>query len=124
MDIDRPTNQIDIRQGGISDFDDILAETFASDQVSDELQGLIDETFSSNPVTMRIDNKKTTCKKDLEMCCKKKPARSPTTPRPPNGPNPPIITTTPPPPRPQKCGIHNSNGTGVTASFPSDGQAR
>ena len=122
MDIDRPTNQIDIRQGGISEFDDILAETFASDQVSDELQALLVETFSSNPVTMRIDNKKTTCKKDIEMCCKKKRVRSPTTPRP---PNPPIITTPPPPPpRPQKCGIHNSNGTGVTASFPSDGQAR
>ena len=121
MDIDRPTNQIDIRQGGFSDLDDLLAETFSSDQVSDELQGLIDETFSSNPVTMRIDNKKTTCKKDIEVCCKKKRARSPTTPRP---PNPPIITTPPPPPRPQKCGIHNSKGLGVTASFPSDGQAR
>ena len=123
MDIDRPTNQIDIRQGGISDFDDILAETFASDQVSDELQGLIDETFSSNPVTMRIDNKKTTCKKDIEVCCKKKCVSPPPPPIPPKDPKPPIITT-PPLPRPQECGIHNSEGLGVTASFPSDGQAR
>ena len=123
MDIDRPTNQIDIRQGGISEFDDILAETFASDQVSDELQGLIDETFSSNPVTMRIDNKKTTCKKDIEVCCRKKCVSPPPTPIPPKDPKPPIIKA-PPPPRPQECGIHNSEGLGVTASFPSDGQAR
>ena len=103
--------------------DDIIAEAFESDQVSEELQGLMEETFGSNPVTMRIDNKKTTCKKDIEVCCKKKCVSPPPPPIPPKDPKPPIITTSPLP-RPQECGIHNSEGLGVTASFPSDGQAR
>ena len=96
------TNNIIIRQGGVPD--------------------LLEEIFEGNSVHIEIDNRKTTCKKDIEVCCKKKPARTPPTPstRPPVNPVPP--TTKPPPP--QKCGIHNSKGLEVTASFPSDGQAR
>ena len=84
-------NKFDIRQGGFSD--------------------LFEEIFEGNSVHIEIDNRKTTCKKDIEVCCKMTSA--------------PLRTTTrPTPPPPLKCGIHNARGLEVTASFPSDGQAR
>ena len=84
-------NKFDIRQGGFSD--------------------LFEEIFEGNSVHIEIDNRKTTCKKDIEVCCKMT--------------SPPIrATTKPTPPPPLKCGIHNARGLEVTASFPSDGQAR
>ena len=91
------TNRVDIRQSGFSD--------------------IIDEIFE-NSVKIQIDNKVTTCKKDIEVCCKKTPTPSTTTIQIPikgqDSPKPPLV----------KCGVHNAEGLEVTASDPSDGKAR
>ena len=101
-------NNFIIRQGGTSD--------------------LIEEIFEGNSVQIEIDNRITTCKKDIEVCCKKtSPIRTttrPTTTRTTARPTTKSTTTQRPTPPPVKCGIHNARGLEVTASFPSDGQAR
>ena len=103
------TSNIIIREDGVSD--------------------LVEEIFEGNSVHIEIDNRITTCKKDIEVCCKKtSPIRTttrPTTTRTTARPTTKSTTTQKPtPPLPRKCGIHNARGLEVTASFPSDGQAR
>ena len=103
------TNNIIIRQDGFSD--------------------LVEEIFEGNSVHIEIDNRITTCKKDIEVCCKKtspirtttRPTTTRTTARPPTKST---TTQKQTPPLPRKCGIHNARGLEVTVSFPSDGQAR
>ena len=98
-------NKFDIRQGGFSD--------------------LFEEIFEGNSVHIEIDNRKTTCKKDIEVCCKMTSAPLRTTTRTTARTTTKSTTTQrPTPPPPLKCGIHNARGLEVTASFPSDGQAR
>ena len=106
------TNNISIRQDGFSD--------------------LFEEIFEGNSVHIEIDNRITTCKKDIEVCCKKtSPIRTttrPTTTRTTARPTTKSTTTqrpTPlPPPKVPKCGMHHAEGIEITASDPSNGKAK
>ena len=68
---------------------------------------LVEEIFKI-PVHIEIDNRVTTCQKDIEVCCKKESI-------------PQVIPT---PRASQLCGIHNSDGLEMIALDPSDGQTR
>ena len=68
---------------------------------------LVEEIFKI-PVHIEIDNRVTTCQKDIEVCCKKESI-------------PQVIPT---PRASQLCGIHNSDGLEMIALDPSNGQTR